>query len=800
MSARLRRPLTTGLGARGWGLGFCFLLFCPAFSALVGAPPSPESYFGQRMGADHLVLDWDKVVSYFQTIKANSDRIRVDELGKSTEGRPFIAATIASPETLRSLDWYREIQRRLADPRLTSESDAQKLIAEGKTVVLITCSIHATELASTQTAVEFAYRLLTEDTPRFRSILQNTIFLLVPSLNPDGVDIVTRWYRRTLGTPFEGTGPPELYQKYVGHDNNRDWYMFTQKETQLAIAKLHNVWHPQIVYDVHQMGPNAARIFVPPWLDPIEPNIDAILMQESNMIGTAMASDLTAAGQKGVAIHAMYDFWTPSRHYQAFHGGMRILTESASTKLASPITVEPNQLERDALGYNARERSWNFLEPWTGGVWRLRNIVDDQLIAMESCLYQAALHREELLRNFYKIGQRQVARKSPWGFLIPAEQRDPGATRKLLETLAFGQVEIEHDGAGQNVIRMAQPYAGWAKALLERQHYPDMRLYPGGPPQRPYDVTAHTLPLLMGVQVDAVESPVTGLKSGVLLRKPTAGLPAADSDSWIAINRTWAAGGAVWRNSATGDFATENHGAGWKQVQRPRIGLYRSFIPNNDEGWTRWLLEQFGFAYTRLENQEIQAGGLRKHFDVIVFPDASPASMENGHRAGSMPPEFTGGLETRGADALREFASAGGTLIFLNRASEYATEHLGVAARNVAHGVSNSEYYSPGSLLNARLDLRHPLAAGLPEDLAIWSEQSPAWDIQGETQESAPVRYPDANLLASGWLLGEKYLAGKAALVDARLGAGHVILFGMRPQYRAQSYRTFKLFFNALLY
>jgi hypothetical protein len=228
--------------------------------------------------------------------------------------------------------------------------------------------------------------------------------------------------------------------------------------------------------------------------------------------------------------------------------------------------------------------------------------------------------------------------------------------------------------------------------------------------------------------------------------------------------------------------------------------MYRSFIPNNDEGWTRWLLEAFGFAYTRLENKEIQAGGLRKHFDVIVFPDASPGSMEDGYRPGTMPPEFTGGLETKGADALREFASAGGTLIFLNRASEYATSHLGVAARNVVHGVSNTEYYSPGSLLNARLDTHHPLAAGLPDDLAIWSELSPAWDIQGNAQETAPVRYPDANLLASGWLLGEKYLAGKAALVDARLGSGHIILFGMRPQYRAQSYQTFKLFFNALLY
>ncbi len=764
-----------------------------ACSLACAAVPTPEAFFGQPMGADHLVLDWDRVVAYFRVAAANSPRIRVDQLGASTEGRPFLAVTIASPDTLQHLDRYREIQRRLADPRLTTPAEAEKLFPEGKAVVLITCSIHATELASTQTAVEFAYRLLTADQPRLRAILQNTIFLLVPSLNPDGVDIVARWYRRTLGTPFEGAGPPQLYQKYTGHDNNRDWYMFTQKESRLAIAGLHNVWHPQIVYDVHQMGPYAARIFVPPWMDPIEPNIDALLMQETNMIGTAMAADLTAAGQTGVAIHAMYDFWTPSRHYQAFHGGMRILTESASARLASPITVDPGRLEPNPLGYNARERSWNYLEPWPGGVWRLRDIVDGQEIAMESCLYQAAIHREDLLRNFYRIGQRQVARKSPWGFVVPAAQSDPGATRKLLETLAFGQVEIQHDAAGDHVVPMAQPYGGWAKALLERQHYPDLRLYPGGPPQRPYDVTAHTLPLLMGVRAGAVDAPIPGLLPGLLPAAPPT-LAAGDTGAWREINRIWDSGGAVWRKPG-GDFSA-SPGPGWKPVPRPRIGLYNSFIPNSDEGWTRWLLEQFGFPYTSLRNREIQAGALRQHFDVIVFPDAAAETIASGYRPGAMPPEFTGGLEASGAEALRQFAAAGGTLVFLNRAAEYATRELGVAARNVLHGLSSSQYYSPGSLLNARLDLRHPLAAGLPAELPVWSEHSPAW----ETTESAPIRYPDRGLLASGWLLGENYLAGKAALVDARLGAGHVILFGMRPQYRAQSYQTFKLFFNALLY
>jgi murein tripeptide amidase MpaA len=764
-------------------------------TSLAAAVPSPESYFGHRMGADGSVLDWTQVVSYFRAVEAASDQIRVEELGKSTEGRPFIAATIAAPDTLRNLDRYREIQRRLADPRLTPEAEAEPLIAEGKAIVLVTCSIHATELASTQTAVEFAWRLLTEDRPRLRAILRNTIFLLVPSLNPDGVDLVTRWYRRTQGTPYEGTAPPELFQKYTGHDNNRDWYMFTQQETQLTVARLHNVWHPQIVYDVHQQGPHSARLFVPPWLDPSEPNIDAIVMQETNMVGTAMAADLTAAGQKGVAIHSTYDFWSPSRAYQAFHGGLRILTESASAKLASPITVKPEQLERNALGYNAQERSWNFLEPWPGGTWRLRDIVDDQLIAMESCLYEAAIHREELLRNFYRIGLRQTARKSPWAFIIPADQRDPGATRKLLDTLAFAQVEITHTAAGAHVVRMAQPYSGWAKALLERQHYPDMRLYPGGPPERPYDATAHTLPLLMGVRVETTESPVAALIPGVLPPPPVT-LAASDSRAWVEINRIWTSGGTVWRNPLTGDFATAGQGAGWKQLQRPRIGLYRSWIPNNDEGWTRWILEQFGFVYRSLLNKDIQAGDLRKHFDVIVFPDATAESMQQGFAPGSMPPEFSGGLESAGADALRAFASAGGTLIFLNRAADYAIQHLGVAARNVVRGASESEFYSPGSLLAARTDQRHPLAQGLPAGIAIWSEHSPAW----ETAESAPVGYPDTNLLESGWLLGEKYLTGKAALVDARIGAGHALLFGMRPQYRAQSYQTLKLFFNALLY
>ena len=599
---------------------------------LVAAVPTPKSHFGHEIGADRTVLDWDRVVSYFHELEMNSPRIRVQELGKTAEGRPLIAAILAAPETLAKLDSYIEIQKKLADPRLVAPGELEALIARGKSVVIITCSIHSTELASTHTAVEFAYRLLTEDKPRFRAILENTIFILAPSINPDGVDIVTSWYRKTLGTPYEGTAPPQLYQKYVGHDNNRDWYIHSQPETRAIISKLHNVWRPQIVYDVHQQQATASRIMAPPWLDPIEPNVDAILVQEMNRVGMGIAADLTAAGKTGVSVHSSYDFWTPSRHYQSFHGGLRILTESASARLASPVTIRREDLREDGLGYNARERTWNHIEPWAGGTWRLRDIIDYQLIAMESVLYQAAQGREDLLRNFFKVGQRQIGRKSPYAFYIPARQADPGAARKLIDILVAGMVEVEIESDGGHTIRMSQPYSGYAKALLERQKYPDLRLYPGGPPKKPYDVTAHTLPLLMGVDVRTLTRPSAPPRVVTASNETPGRLPASDSDSWVAANRIWNLGGAVWRDPVNGDFAPSPPGPDWKQVKRPRIGLYKSFIPTMDEGWTRWLLEQFGFEYASVGNKDIQAGGLRQRFDALVFPDQTATSIRDGFR------------------------------------------------------------------------------------------------------------------------------------------------------------------------
>ncbi len=772
-------------------------------------PPTPESHFGHRVGVDRELLDWDKVVSYFQELSKTSDKIRFQELGKTAEGRPFILATISSAATLRNLDRYKEIQAKLADPRRTTPQEANTLIADGKTVILITCSIHATEVASTHSAIQFVYNLLTQDTPKFRAILDNDIILLVPSQNPDGVDIVTSWYRKTLGTPYEGTSPPELYQKYVGHDNNRDWYVFSQPETRLTAA-LQNQWHPQIVYDVHQQGSYASRMFVPPWLNPIDPNVDATLAQEGNYLGLGMAEDLTAAGKKGVVTNALYDFWTPSRHYMAYHAGVRILSEAASASLASPLTVRPDQIQTTGLGYNPRERSWNYLEPWEGGTWRIGDIVDYQLIAFESLLYQAAVRRADLLRNFYDVGRRAVARTSPYAFVISREQMDSGSARKMLELLSFGDVEIERANAafdaggkrypeGSYLVRMQQPYSSYAKTLLERQHYPDLRSYPGGPPQRPYDVTAQTLPLLMGVATDTIDAPFA-VASTPEKTFHFDGSASSDIDSWRAVNRVWSSGAHIWRDIASGEFfAQRPQQSQTLELTRPRIALYKSYVPAIDEGWTRWLLENFGFAYQNVLNPEIEAGNLRQHFGVIVFPDQPSMQIVSGFGAGTMPQEYTGGLNAKAAANLKSFAEQGGTLVFLNHSANYAVEHLHLDPRNVVAGVSNREFYSPGSLLNVTLDTHDPLAYGLPENIAIWSEDSPAWDVASNSKDRVVARYAGDHVLASGWLLGESYLESRAAVVDVPLGGGHVILFGMRPQYRAQSYQAFKLFFNSLV-
>ncbi len=811
------------------------------------AVPEPESVLGFGPGEDRRLADWGQVLADLKALDEASDRVSVEEVGKTTGGRPFVIVTVTSEANHARLEEIRQANARLADPRGLSDEEAERLVRDGRAIVAMAYSIHSTEVGGTLASLRLLHHLASSDDQRVRAMLDATVLLVLPSHNPDGTDLVAEWYRRQLGTPFEGTAPPVLYHPYVGHDNNRDWYMFTQAETRLTVRHLYHRWHPQIVHDVHQMGPRGARIFVPPYADPWEPNVDGALVAAANALGSHVASRLTTAGRSGVVTGAIFDAWTPGRAYPHTHGGVRLLSETASARLATPIEVKPEELERRGSGYDPRTASANFPMPWPAGTWRLADIVETQLQASLAILEHAASNRDLWLRTALESNRRASARREPLAFVVPADQRDPSAVARLAEVLRLGEVEVHRARApfeaagrayeaGSLVVRMQQPASAFAKTVLERQRYPDLREYEGGPPRRPYDVTAHTLPLLLGVDVEKVETPfdadlepageravppgrvedggkqlALGHASGELValgRLLEQGVKVRWAlEPFTDSGRSFPAGTLLVPGSARRQVSSLASELGFVAravrtepralpLRRPRVGLYRSWVPSMDEGWTRFVFEkEMGVAYQELHDREVRAGRLRERFDAIVLPDQAPAALLNGHAKGSMPEEYVGGLGSEGVAALTAFVEDGGTLVALDSATGFAIEQLALPVKNALAGVEPSAFYCPGSILGTRADTTHPLAQGLPETTPVWFEGSPAFEAEAG---QVVLRYEEEDPLLSGWLLGGAKLKGRAALVEVPLGKGRVVLFGFRPQYRAQSRVTYAALLNAL--
>ena len=747
--------------------------------------------FGFTPGDDRKLASWAQVVDYFERLDRASDRVVFETLGQTSMDKPFVMATISSPANLARLEEYKQIQEQLADPRklgalATRDRKATALIARGKSVVLITCGIHSTEVGSYLSSTLIAHRLASSTEPEIQKILDNTIVLLVPSLNPDGVDIVKNWYEKTLGTPFEGTDPPELYHKYTGHDNNRDWYAFTQVETQLTVDKIHNVWRPQIVHDIHQQGAFGSRLFLPPYMAPVEPNVPKPVVAGYTEIGNWIAKEMRAQGFQGITTNSTYDAWTPARAYSHYHGGARILSETASAKIATPITLKFEEL-RSREGYDPQKESPKFGPVWRGGEWHLSDITKHMTTAAFLLLTHASDNRELWLRRFYSVGKDAVRPRRPgelFGFLIEPSQK----CNRLMDILKRGGVEttLPKEGTtfkigrqtfpeGTRLVRMDQPYGAFAKAMLEVQRYPNLR-DEAGHPIPPYDVTAHTLPLLTGVTLHTVRAPFS--------YKPSTAVSAGEQ---------------------------VDCGPG------PRLdmfAIYRSSVPAHDEGWTRWILDAKSISYGVLGDKELRAGvtvfkpspGITGKYYTILIPDQPARILLEGFRADAMPPEVAGGLGPNGVRHLRDFVETGGTLVFLNRASNFAIEQFKLPVRNVVAGLPRTDFYVPGSILRIELDTTHPIASGMPKETIAWAEDSPAFEVTNDPEATVPAAnvhvvasYPvDKDPLLSGWLLGGEKLKGKAALVEVKMGKGRVILFGFRPQYRAQSEATYPLFFNAL--
>jgi hypothetical protein len=751
-----------------------FAFVTPSLAAQ--AVPTPREHFGFDIGADRELANWDALTSYFERLAQTSPRVVVDTLGLATAGSPFVMLTITSPENHARLEELREIQQRLADPRLVeSDADLERLLDDGRTVVLITQGIHATEVGASQMSASLAYELATSNEARILEILDNVVILQIPSLNPDGLQWVADWYNQYVGTEFEASPLPWLYHFYTGHDNNRDWYAFTQKETVLTVQGALNAWHPQIVHDVHQMGENGARIFFPPYVEPWEPNIDPALTAAVNQLGSYMAAELTAQGMKGVVINGVYDAYTPSRAYMHYHGGARILSETASAHLATPVDILARRLG-PGRNYDAGRRSWNFPEPWEGGAWGLPDIVAYQKAGALALLTNAAANRRYWLENFHAINRRAVEKWDAWpdAWIIPADEGNEAGVRYALRTLVMGEVEVHRaeaaftsDGldfpAGSWVIPMNQPYASFANTMLEVQHYPDLREYPGGPPQRPYDVTAHTLGYLLDFEAIAVDGPVTARLS------PPISVPDFD-------------------------FQLPPHLTG---PAAPRVALYKSWQEPMTAGWQRWVFDQHAMPYDTLHDADIRAGALAD-YDVLIFQSQESASILDGFEPGEVPAPYTGGLAGQGSDEVRAFVRNGGRVVAIEAATEYVAELFGLDVRDATTRLADSEFYIPGSLLRLELEPASEVTEGMRSEVAAWFwDESRGFEVN-DPRVRVAARYGSGDPLLSGWAIGGQHLEGEPAILEADLGPGSVVLFGFQPNYRGQSMATWPLLFNAI--
>ncbi len=685
--------------------------------------PAPQQFAGFPIGADNKLLRWDKIVEYMKLAAVDSDRVRYRELGKTSNGNPFIVLEISSADTLKNLDKYKAMERKLYfQGGAPTDAERDEIFRQGKLVLLITCSIHATEIGASQMSVELVHRLATDDSPDVKKILDNVIFLLVPSLNPDGQIMVTDWFNKNVGTPYEPSPIPFLYHPYVGHDNNRDMYMFTQKESQYTAQLLWHDWFPTVWLDEHQMGSNGPRIFTMPATDPINMNVHPVIYRWNGILGQSQAAALEAAGKSGIIYNSTYtNFWEGAMAWSGWwHNEVGLLTEVASVRVAAPIDQEmavpgrtpPRQEGGGRGGFRTFDNKplppptdinsrTEYPRPWMGGHWTLHDIVDYEMIATMALLRTVADERETINRQIYDVNRLTVENgrtSNPSAILVPlAGQHDPREAAHLVDRLHLGGVDVyradapfEADGqsydAGTFVIPMNQVFARYAKDMLEKQTYPEVRRAPNEPPEPPYDVTAWSLGMLLGVDSVFVHKPLPGgLKMTAVTDLP--GLPGEvkgggsrfgfeykGPDTAAAMNRLLKDGAHLAFDAPSHVLATNVAAGKLEQVAKdyglhvtsspspqppasslgaiafhaPRIGMYQPWTGGNmDEGWTRWVLEQYGFANTPIHNADIKAGKLRQRFDAIILADQSPRDILNGFDAPAIRPDTAAASATR---------------------------------------------------------------------------------------------------------------------------------------------------------
>ena len=839
----------------------CSRLLCfVAFACLLGhaQAPTPISVLGHNPGDDFYLADYRDTIKYFHALAASSDRIKMFTVGKSTEGKDIEVAVISSPENLAKLDEYKKIAGRLARAEDLNDDQARELARTSKVIVHIDGGLHSDEVAGTQHTMVLAYKLVSsKGDPEVDHILDQVILVLWPTLNPDGQDMVVHWYRQNLGSKYEVSPLPYLYQDYVGHDNNRDGYMMNMKEEQV-VTRAELEYSPVIFYCQHQTAPFPARIWIPPFSDPISSNISPYVRSWLNVVGTNMSAYLDAHNMPGSISESRFDNWYAGFTDWAgvFRNEISFFTETALYRYATPRFYTADEFPKNDQDLRALTM---YTTPWEGGWWHLKDAVDYMVGGSMSVLDLAAKNRETLLFNRYQAARDNIEhfrKEPPFAYVISDKQTDTPEAGLLAQRMIDNGIDVyasksgfKANGisypAGSWVIPMDQPYSAMAKELFERQKYPDaLENGTSKAVDLPYDVTGWTLPLQMGVDVDMVSDPLTADQRAELTKIDAVALPDASVDgagavfavshkvnaSFELVNAALQQGGTVslaqdavktaqgtetgafligGLSKATLDGLTKKYAVSAVGVSAPghtlalkkaRVGLYRPWAPSIDEGWTRWILENYGFDPKSIYNADMRSANLESRYDVIVLPDMSSRQLVQGYGPGIVPGQYAGGVGEDGLEHLREFVRDGGTLIALNRTAGALIPLMSLPVQNVIEGVKSDKFFCSGALL--RVETEHadmPVNFGVSESPVVMFQAGPAFQPLPGFHGAVLAKYPkQTNPLESGLLLHPEAIEGKAAAVELAYGRGRILLFGFKPQFRGQSHATYKYLFNEL--
>ena len=871
---------------------------------------TPKGALGFNFGDDYQLANYKQIEAYWKTLDKESDRMVLHDMGKTAEGRTQWMAIVTSPANHKNLARYRDISRRLAFAEGVTDDQARALAKEGKAVVWIDGGLHATETLGAQQLAQMVYEMVSRDDEETRRFLDDCIILFVHA-NPDGNDLVADWYMRNPNPQQRSLANlPRLYQKYIGHDNNRDFFASTQPETENINRVLYHEWLPQILYNHHQSGPAGTVVWSSPQRDPYNYNLDPLLILGLQALGTHMHQRLAAEGKPGatMASGGAYDGWWNGgiRNTGNFHNIIAILTETigSPTPMRIPLVAQRQIPSRD-LPYPIAPQEWRFQQSVEYSMSFNRGVID-----------YASRNRENLLFNIYKMGQRAIQRGSgdhwtpspsrinalpsaggrgggsaeadaaawaalrkpelrdPRAFIIPSSQADFPTAVKFINALREVNITIHRATAsfqaagksypaGSFVVFTNQAFRPHVIDMFEPQDHPNVIPYPGAPPTRPYDNAGWTLAFQMGVQFDRVLEGFGGPFEKVTdwNLKPPAGqvdragpktvfaLKRDSNDAFIAANRLARAGIRLWTDRLGSEFRVEatttvdgrvdalarELGLKFKGValsqpggrlQPQRIALWDQYGGSMESGWTRWILEQFEFPFTRVFPPDLDAGNLNAKFDVLILPSGAipglPSAAGGGGGGGrggrgggagpdpqSIPAEYRGQLGRVTADRtipqIRAFLENGGTVVAISDSAMNLAQQLKLPIEN--HLVENGDalppakYFVPGSVLTAKVDTTHPLTAGMNERTDFFFDNSPVFRL-GAGAEAAGVRafarFDSPAPLRSGWAWGQKYLDGGIVAVEAKVGKGRVVLYGPEILQRAQPHGTFKLLFNAL--